>query len=365
MTKIKVSYHSGKGFARHNNHYPTKRDKGNINHKLTYLNRAWTCINGITDVEEAEKNLYTEMFTEELDIQNNKYRKKGNYGRIRTMDEWMKTERHRPVENILQIGNMDCYIDSDDLWNCYAKFANWRQNRFKDNLILISAVMHVDESTPHIHERYVWYYTDDQGVKHTGIKKSLEQAGVDLPEPDQPESRENYRKMTFDSMCREKWQDIVEDVLQQPQYQNLELDRTVDQERKKYRIGHMGVDSWRAYSAALKRVSRMRSMLKSKEAEQRNREREIKYEKEKLKVKADDLRAAAQKQDADLVSIEKKLKSIEKREMELLEQERTFKQRVNETVKRRLDAEKKFEKIQEELNNYYLDPDYVLGSNNS
>ena len=102
--KIKVSYHSGKGYARHNNHYPVKRDKGNINYNLTPKNKIWTCIDGVTDVAEAEKMLYTQMFSDELEMQNKKYKKKGNYGRIRTMDEWMKAERHRSVENILQIG---------------------------------------------------------------------------------------------------------------------------------------------------------------------------------------------------------------------------------------------------------------------
>lgn len=43
--------------------------------------------------------------------------------------------------------------------------------------------------------------------------------------------------MTFDAICHEKWQDIVEEVLQK--YQDVELDRTVDAERKK-----MVSDTW-------------------------------------------------------------------------------------------------------------------------
>ena len=361
MTKIKVSFHSGKGFAKHNNHYPTKRDKGNINRSLTAQNVTWTCYKGVTDVVEAEKKLYEEMFMEELNIQNKKYRKKGNYGRIRTMDEWMKAERHRPTENIFQIGNMDCYIDPADLWNCYVKFASWRKNTFKDNLILISSVMHVDEATPHIHERYVLYYTDDQGIKHTGMKKSLEQAGVDLPDPSQPESRENYRKITFDAMCREKWQDIVEDVLQN--YKDLELDRTVDQERKKYRIGHMGVDSWRACEAAMRRVNNTKAMLKQQEDDLHAKQKALKEEQEALKLQAEAIQVAAKQQNANLTDLAEKMQNVEKREMELQGRERTFKQRVKETVKRRLAAEKKAERIHEELVSYYPAPSYTPSGN--
>lgn len=85
--RIKVSFHSGKGYARHNNHYPVKHDKGNIDYSRTSKNKVWTRVNGVTDVVEAEKILYDEFFAEELALQNAKYRKKGNYKYIRTMDE--------------------------------------------------------------------------------------------------------------------------------------------------------------------------------------------------------------------------------------------------------------------------------------
>lgn len=115
VRRIKVSYHSGKGCAIHNNHYETKRNNGNIDHDLTPQNKIWTRKNGVTDVPEAEKMVYEEFFKEELELQNEKYRKKWNHKYIRTMNEWMKAERHRPVENILQIGNTDCFIQLADL----------------------------------------------------------------------------------------------------------------------------------------------------------------------------------------------------------------------------------------------------------
>lgn len=343
MDKIKVSYHSGKGYALHNNHYLTKRDRGNINHDLTPQNKIWTCIDGVTDLAEAEKELYNQMFTEELEQQNNKYRKKGNYDRVRTMDEWMESERHRPVENIFQIGNMECYIDSDDLWDCYLEFVKWREDRFKGNLVLISATMHVDEATPHIHDRYVWYWIDENGVKHTGVKKSLEQAGVELPDPSAPEGRYNYRKMTFDAMCREKWQDIVEKVLQQ--YQDLELDRTVDEERKKNRIGHMGVDAWREFQRAFNSMRKKVRALSYKEEELKEKEEMLRARKEKLEHEAIVLKAAAEQHTIKIADFDEKMEKLKERETELAAQERAFKRRVDETVQRRLDAHQKLQQM--------------------
>lgn len=344
--KIKVSYHSGKGYARHNNHYPCKRDKGNINYQLTERNKVWTCIQGVTDVVEAEKMLYEQMFSEELELQNAKYKKKGNYKNIRTMDEWIKAERHRPVENIMQIGDMECFIDPQDLWECYVEFTRWRKQKYGNNIILISAVMHVDEATPHIHERYVWYYTDADGVKKTGMKKSMAQAGIDLPEPGKPEGRYNYRKMTFDAECREKWQDIVEEKLKQ--YQNVELDRNIDQERKAGRIGHMGVDCWRSYRAAMDKAFSLVNNFNVKLEDLKTKEAEIKEEQERLADEAAGLEQAAQQQNADNAAIAEKMAEIRERKKELEEQERTFSQRVDDAVKRRNNAAERGNKIHAE-----------------
>ena len=50
---------------------------------------------GADDIEGAEKLLYEEMFDAERESQNERYRKKGNYGRIWTMDEWRRPVSHR------------------------------------------------------------------------------------------------------------------------------------------------------------------------------------------------------------------------------------------------------------------------------
>lgn len=60
-----------------------------------------------------------------------------------------------------------------------------------------------EQGAPHIHERRAWVYTDKDGNFAISQNKSLEQMGVELPNPDRPRGRFNNRKQTFSRMCRE------------------------------------------------------------------------------------------------------------------------------------------------------------------
>ena len=62
--------------------------------------------------------------------------------------------------------------------------------------------MHLDESTPHIHERHVFDCENKYGEVAPQQEKALEALGFELPDPDKPLSRRNNRKITFDAACR-------------------------------------------------------------------------------------------------------------------------------------------------------------------
>ena len=62
--------------------------------------------------------------------------------------------------------------------------------------------LHLDESTPHIHERHVFDCENQYGEIAPQQEKALEALGFELPEPEKPVGRKNNRKMTFDSACR-------------------------------------------------------------------------------------------------------------------------------------------------------------------
>jgi hypothetical protein len=62
--------------------------------------------------------------------------------------------------------------------------------------------LHLDESTPHIHERHVFDCENKYGEIAPQQEKALEALGFELPDPDKPLSRRNNRKIAFDAACR-------------------------------------------------------------------------------------------------------------------------------------------------------------------
>lgn len=69
--------------------------------------------------------------------------------------------------------------------------------------------LHLDESTPHIHERHVFDCENQYGELFPQQEKALEKLGFDLPNPEKPAGRNNNRKMVFDSACRALLFDIA------------------------------------------------------------------------------------------------------------------------------------------------------------
>ena len=74
--------------------------------------------------------------------------------------------------------------------------------RFGSHVHILNWALHLDESTPHIHERHVFDCENQYGEIAPQQEKALEALGFELPEPEKPVGRKNNRKMTFDSACR-------------------------------------------------------------------------------------------------------------------------------------------------------------------
>ena len=72
---------------------------------------------------------------------------------------------------------------------------------------ILSIALHADETSPHVHIRRVWDYTDRDGLTRLGQAKALEAAGVPLPDHGKSVGRYNNRKMSFDAMARGWWQE--------------------------------------------------------------------------------------------------------------------------------------------------------------
>ena len=84
--------------------------------------------------------------------------------------------------------------------------------------------MHLDESTPHIHERHVFDCENKYGEVAPQQEKALETLGFELPDPDKPLSRRNNRKISFDAACRKMLFEIAKrhglDLEEEAEYGN-------------------------------------------------------------------------------------------------------------------------------------------------
>lgn len=196
--------HLGAFTPKHNDRSFNISHAEHIDPERVKLNRYWNWTgNPETTFEAAEIAFYEKHIQKHLDAQNARYRAQRHAERAKTMDEYRRSPQTCPEEVILQIGKMGDTIPADMMARIIQEQINWEQKQFP-GLKVLNVALHMDEQgAPHIHERRAWVYTDRDGNLAISQNKSLEQMGVELPNPNKPRSRFNNRKMTFSRMCRE------------------------------------------------------------------------------------------------------------------------------------------------------------------
>lgn len=226
---------TGKDGAYNTKHNDRQFDIKNAEHidpERVKNNRYWNWTgNPETTFEAAEATFYKKHIKQHLDAQNARYRAQRHAERAKTMDEYRKSPQTCPEEVILQIGKMGDTIPADMMARIIQEQINWEQQQFPGVKVL-NVALHMDEQgAPHIHERRAWVYTDKDGNTAISQNKSLEQMGVELPNPDRPRGRFNNRKQTFSRMCREH-------LLQICREHGLEIEE-IPQEKSKSGLSHV------------------------------------------------------------------------------------------------------------------------------
>lgn len=196
--------HLGAFTPRHNDRNFNISHAEHIDPERVKLNRYWNWTgNPETTFEAAEAAFYEKHIRKHLDAQNARYRAQRHAERVRTMDEYRRSPQTCPEEVILMIGKAGDTIPADMMARIIQEQINWEQKQFPGVKVL-NVALHMDEQgAPHIHERRTWVYTDKDGNTAISQNKSLEQMGVELPNPDRPRGRFNNRKQTFSKRCRE------------------------------------------------------------------------------------------------------------------------------------------------------------------
>lgn len=195
--------HLGAFTPKHNDRSFNISHAEHIDPERVELNRYWNWTGKEMTFEDAERTFYEKHIRQHLDAQNARYRAQRHAERVKSMDEYRRSPQTCPEEVILQIGKLGDTIPADMMARIIQEQINWEQQQFPGVKVL-DVALHMDErGAPHMHERRAWIYTDKDGNLAISQNRSLEQMGVELPNPDKPRSRFNNRKQVFSRMCRE------------------------------------------------------------------------------------------------------------------------------------------------------------------
>lgn len=301
-------------------------------------NRYWNWTsNPETTFEAAEQAFYEKHIQKHLDAQNARYRAQRHAERVKSMDEYRRSPQTCPEEVILQIGKRGDTIPADMMARIIQEQINWEQKTFPGVRVL-NVALHMDEQgAPHIHERRAWVYTDKDGNFAISQNRSLEQMGVELPNPNKPRSRFNNRKMTFSRMCREHLLQIcrehgleIEEIPQEKSLSGRTLEdyKAGEAEKKAAEAERRRQFSERAAESAEKRAESARDAARSYEQAMQKQLAEMQERidnlQEQLEYVQTDYKKAynrckrAERRAADLQEI---LTAAERRQVEQIRQE--------------------------------------------
>ena len=215
---------SGKNGAYNPKHNDRRFDIGNSDHidqERAKQNVYWDCYQGfhfpsdreqedriVYSFEQIEQAYYLEHYAAYCEGQHERNRQTGHSSRDRTPQDLWKDKKTCPEESLIQIGTMEASVPPEVLAKIAAEFFEEFDRRFGSHIHILDWSLHLDESTPHIHERHVFDCENRYGEIAPQQEKALEALGFDLPNPDQKPSKLNNRKMTFDAACRAMLFDI-------------------------------------------------------------------------------------------------------------------------------------------------------------
>lgn len=200
---MKLTRHNGRAGKngvfnpKHNDRQFNLENSDHINLERAKKNVYWDCYNGIrsesfkkekeeivSSFEEVEQLFYKLHYQDYVEGQNERNLKNRHPERNRTTEDIRTHKKTCPEETIYQIGTMDDYVDPDTLLSIVTEFIEELHDRFGEHSHLLNWSLHLDESTPHIHERHVFDCENAYGEIFPQQEKALEALGFELPNPE-------------------------------------------------------------------------------------------------------------------------------------------------------------------------------------
>jgi hypothetical protein len=227
--KLRATRHNGRSNkngiyrAGHNDRTFNVDNADHIDNERGIYNVYWDCYQGLNmaekdgtrpafkyNFEQIETLFYTEKFWDSIDAQNERHIKSRHTERIRTVKDILENEKTCPEETVYQLGTKDGSADPALFVQVVTELFEELQKRFGSNMQILDWSLHMDEETPHIHERHVFFADDGYGMDFPKQDKAMESLGFERPKPDKKQGRNNNRKMSFDEEVRRLYIDIAE-----------------------------------------------------------------------------------------------------------------------------------------------------------
>ena len=206
----RVSKETGKVYSKRHHDLEARQKANHVKKENIEKNVSWYALG--TSQIECELKVYDKYYKDWLDAQNQKYKQKGNYDRIRTMEDIIKNKRLAPEQTILQIGDKDNPISAQDTWTIAIEYIRWHNKEFP-NAQIISAHLDLDETTPHVHLTQVYLGVDPKtGLCKPAEASALKEMGIERPNPEEKEWKMNNPKITYTKICRDKQIEIIESM---------------------------------------------------------------------------------------------------------------------------------------------------------
>ena len=218
---LKLTRHNGRA-GKHGTYNPKHNDRSfeianseHIDPERVQQNIYWDCYNGIRSAlqpkdadsladtfEEVEKLYYKLHYTNFTEKQNERNAKIRHTERNRSTEDLLVSKKTCPEESIYQLGTLESHASPKELFQIATEFMDEFHERFGKHVHILDWALHLDEGTPHIHERHVFDCENKYGEIAPQQEKALEALGFELPKPDKALGRYNNRKIAFDAACR-------------------------------------------------------------------------------------------------------------------------------------------------------------------
>ena len=218
---MKLTRHNGrvgKNGAYNPKHNDRRFDIENSEHidvERARKNIYWDCYTGFSSAiirendkendysfEKIEQIYYFEHYADHIQAQNERNEKTRHTERNRTVADLLTNNKTCPEESIYQIGTVEESVLGEVLAKIATEFFAEMEEKYGSHVHILDWALHLDEGTPHIHERHVFDCKNKYGELCPQQEKALEELGIPLPNPDKKKGRNNNRKQTFDAECR-------------------------------------------------------------------------------------------------------------------------------------------------------------------